>query len=97
MDSETVSKKYRPKKVRVRARGQFTIPYEFRKKIGIEEDTVLDVYNFGKVIIATPGKIAVKELTQGVQEGMGKHKVNFHELSFKICSPGDLLEEIKLV
>lgn len=80
MEVKIISKNYRPKKVRVRSKGQFTIPFEFREKIGIREDTVLDVYNFGKVIIATPEKPVVKELAAAVREEMEEYKVNLDDL-----------------
>jgi bifunctional DNA-binding transcriptional regulator/antitoxin component of YhaV-PrlF toxin-antitoxin module len=48
---------YRPKKVRLRGKGQFTIPFEYREKAGIGEDTVLDVYQIGKVIIISPDNL----------------------------------------
>lgn len=77
-----VSKKavYRPKKVRVRGKGQFTIPSEYRERIGIKEDTVLDVYQLGKVIIATPEKLAIKELALSVREGMNEYKLSLEDL-----------------
>ncbi|WP_003545684.1 AbrB/MazE/SpoVT family DNA-binding domain-containing protein [Desulfotomaculum nigrificans] len=80
MEARIIFKNYRPKKVRVRNKGQFTIPVEFREKMGIREDTVLDVYSFGKVIIATPEKPVVKELAAAVREGMKEYKVNLDEL-----------------
>lgn len=71
---------YRPKKVRVRDKGQFTIPFEYRKKFDIEEDTVMDVYQMGKVIIVTPEKLAVRELAKAVEAGMAEQGVNLEEL-----------------
>lgn len=80
MEGKIIFKNYRPKKVRVRGKGQFTIPSEIRERIGIQEDTVLDVYNLGKVIIATPEKLVVKELAAAVREGMDEYKVDLDEL-----------------
>ncbi|MEG6522470.1 AbrB/MazE/SpoVT family DNA-binding domain-containing protein [Desulfotomaculum sp. 1211_IL3151] len=80
MEGKMTVNSFRPKKVRVRGKGQFTIPAEYRDRIGIEEDTVLEVYHFGKVMIATPEKSVVKELAQRVNEGMGEYKVDINEL-----------------
>lgn len=80
MEGRIISKSFRPKKVRVRGKGQFTIPVEIREKIGIQEDTVLDVYNLGKVIIATPEKLVVKELATAVREGMEEYKLDLDQL-----------------
>ena len=69
-----------PKKVRVREKGQFTIPAEFRKKININEDDILDVYQVGKAIIATPFNLMVKELAKQVEQEMPKGDYSLAEL-----------------
>lgn len=81
MEGTVISKtNYRPKRVRVRGKGQLTIPSEYREKIGIKEDTVMEVYQLGKVIVATPEKLAVKELAQSVSEGMTEYKISLEDL-----------------
>lgn len=69
-----------PKKVRVREKGQFTIPAEFRKKININEDDILDVYQVGKAIIATPANLMVKDLARQVEQEMHKGDYSLAEL-----------------
>ncbi|MEW5954424.1 MAG: AbrB/MazE/SpoVT family DNA-binding domain-containing protein [Bacillota bacterium] len=71
---------YRPKKVRLRSKGQFTIPFEYREKVGIGEDAVLDVYQIGKVIIISPDKLNVKELAMEVSAGMKEQGISLNEL-----------------
>lgn len=71
---------YRPKKVRLRDKGQFTIPSEFREKVGIGEDTVLEVYQIGKVIIVSPDKPVVKELALDINAGMKEQGIDLDEL-----------------
>jgi len=69
-----------PKKVRVREKGQFTIPSDFRKRIGIKADTVLDVYQIGKAIIVTPADLLVKELAKQVQQEVQKNNYTLTDL-----------------
>ena len=59
------------KKVRVWGKGQFTIPADIRNRLGIGEDTYLEVFQVGKAIIATPEKIIIKELSNIVRQGNG--------------------------
>lgn len=68
------------KKVRVWGKGQFTIPSEIRDRLGIGEDTFLEVFQAGKAIIATPEKLSVKELASSVQKEMGQKEINIEEL-----------------
>lgn len=73
--------KYSPiKKVRVWGKGQFTIPAEIRDRLGIGEDTILEVFQAGKAIIATPEKLGVKELASSVQKEMSQKDINIEEL-----------------
>jgi len=82
VEGKTCSQKisYRPKKVRVRDKGQITIPYEFRRKFRIEEDTVMDVYQLGEVIIVSPEKLAVKELAGAITAGMKEQDISLDDL-----------------
>lgn len=68
------------KKVRVWGKGQFTIPVEMRQKLGIEEDTILEVFQVGKALIATPEKLVIRELVNSVQKEMAKNKIGLVEL-----------------
>ena len=68
------------KKVRVWGKGQFTIPIEIRERLGIGEDTILEVFQAGKALIATPEKMIVKELASSVQKEMSQKEINIEEL-----------------
>lgn len=68
------------KKVRVWGKGQFTIPIEIREKLGIGEDTIMEVFQAGKALIATPEKMIVKELASSVQKEMSQKEINIEEL-----------------
>lgn len=69
-----------PKKVRVREKGQFTIPAEFRKSISINEDDILNVYQVGKAIIVTPANLMVKDLARQVEQKMQEDDYSLAEL-----------------
>jgi len=71
---------YKTKKVRVWGKGQFTIPAEFRKRLEIKEDTVLEVYQAGNAIIATPVNITVKELAEAIRGEMAEKELELEDL-----------------
>jgi AbrB family looped-hinge helix DNA binding protein len=82
-DVELKTKRSNPhgiKKVRVWGKGQFTIPAEMRERLGISEDTILEVFQIGKAIIATPENIKVKELAGSVQKDMEKNQIDIDAL-----------------
>ncbi|TEB07902.1 hypothetical protein Psch_01457 [Pelotomaculum schinkii] len=68
------------RKVRVWGKGQFTIPAEIREHLGISEDTILEVFQIGKAIVATPENIKVKELAGSVQKDMEKNQIDIDAL-----------------
>lgn len=71
---------YPSKKVRVWGKGQFTIPAEVRDNLMIKEDTILDLYQVGKAIVATPEKTLVSELSAEYAKAMHKEKLSLDEL-----------------
>jgi AbrB family looped-hinge helix DNA binding protein len=70
----------RTKKVRVWSKGQFTIPADIRERMGIKEDTMLEVFQVGRAIVITPEKMLVKELAFSVRDEMEKYDMNLNEL-----------------
>ncbi|MDK2888066.1 MAG: antitoxin MazE [Thermoanaerobacter sp.] len=68
------------KKVRVWGKGQFTIPSEMRERLGINENTILEVFQAGKAIVATPEKITVKELAASVRKEMARNDIDLEKL-----------------
>ncbi len=68
------------KKVRVWGKGQFTIPADIRNRLGIGEDTYLEVFQVGKAIIATPEKIIIKELSNIVRKEMAQNDIVLEQL-----------------
>ncbi|MGB9803936.1 AbrB/MazE/SpoVT family DNA-binding domain-containing protein [Desulfofundulus sp.] len=82
MSERTVTKRSHPvvKKVRVWGKGQFTIPSEMRERLGINENTILEVFQAGKAIVATPEKITVKELAASVRKEMARNGIDLEKL-----------------
>ncbi|MBI3584832.1 MAG: AbrB/MazE/SpoVT family DNA-binding domain-containing protein [Nitrospinae bacterium] len=50
--------------VKIRERGQLTIPYEYRKELGLGKEDMLNVLKIGDVLILVP-----KQLTGDVVSG----------------------------
>ena len=72
------------RKVRLRGKGQFTIPSEIRDNLGIEEDTILEVFPVGNGFIATPKKLTIKELASAVRKDMNRSHIDLTELLAEI-------------
>jgi len=68
------------KKVRVWGKGQFTIPADMRKRLGIKENTILEVFQAGNAIIVTPENMLVRELASSVYEEIENEGININEL-----------------
>ncbi|MDO9536311.1 MAG: AbrB/MazE/SpoVT family DNA-binding domain-containing protein [Bacillota bacterium] len=82
-ESKPVRRRVNPsaaKKVRVWGKGQFTIPAYMRERLGIKENSILEVFQAGRAIIATPEKMLVKELASSVYEEIQKEDINIKEL-----------------
>jgi len=67
-------------KVRVWSKGQFTIPASIRTRLEIKENTILEVFQAGNAIIATPEKSKVNELASYVQESAEDNNTSLNEL-----------------
>ena len=59
--------------VKIRERGQLTIPYEYRKKLGIEKGDVINVMKVGEVLILTQKQV-IGETIAGKMENVMKKK-----------------------
>jgi AbrB family looped-hinge helix DNA binding protein len=81
------------KKVRLRGKGQFTIPSEIRDNLGIEEDTILEVLPIGNSFLATPQKLTVKELASAVRKDMKRSRIDLNDLLAELREGGHEYEE----
>jgi len=73
-------KSVKSKKVRVWGKGQLTIPIEIRERLGIKENSYLEVFQVGKAIIVTPERLIVKELADNFQKEMLKDNIDLEKL-----------------
>jgi len=56
-----------PKLVRVRSRGQLTIPQDMREALSLDESTGLNIFRVGKVLIMSPKRLQRTSLANGVE------------------------------
>ena len=56
-----------PVVVRVRERGQFTIPVEIRRQMGIEEGDVFSLIQLGDTLVATRKKLVAPEVAAAIE------------------------------
>lgn len=56
--------------VKLRERGQVTIPYEYRKELGLGKEDVLNVLKVGDVLILVPRQLAGDALSRKIERTM---------------------------
>jgi len=59
-----------PKLVRVRSRGQLTIPQDMREALSLDEETGLNIFRVGKVLIMSPKRLQRASLAKEVEREM---------------------------
>ncbi|MDD2509920.1 MAG: AbrB/MazE/SpoVT family DNA-binding domain-containing protein [Syntrophomonas sp.] len=68
------------RKVRMRERGQFTVPVEIREHLGLKEDSILQVLSIGRAMVVIPEETMVNELARQVEYVMKNENMNLEEL-----------------
>ncbi|MEK6691194.1 MAG: AbrB/MazE/SpoVT family DNA-binding domain-containing protein [Nitrospirota bacterium] len=66
--------------VKLRERGQLTIPYEYRKELGIGKEDVLNVLKIGDVLILVPRQIAGDVVSRKIECAMKKKGLSLDNL-----------------
>jgi len=69
-----------PKLVRVRSRGQLTIPQEMREALGLDESTGLSIFRVGKVLILSPKRLQRAALAKEVEREMKRQGLTLKDL-----------------
>jgi len=69
-----------PKLVRVRSRGQLTIPQDMREALSLDEDTGLNIFRVGKVLIMSPKRLQRASLAKEVEREMKRQKLTLKDL-----------------
>ena len=69
-----------PKLVRVRSRGQLTIPQDMREALSLDEDTGLNIFRVGKVLIMSPKRLQRASLAKEVEREMKRRGLTLKDL-----------------
>jgi bifunctional DNA-binding transcriptional regulator/antitoxin component of YhaV-PrlF toxin-antitoxin module len=69
-----------PKLIRMRSRGQITIPQELREALKIDEATGLNVLRVGKVLIMTPRRLERALLAKEMETELKKEGLSLEDL-----------------
>ena len=69
-----------PLVVQVRERGQFTIPVEIRRRMGIEEGDVFSLIQLGDTLVATRKKLVAPEVAAVIEGLMREQGVTLGDL-----------------
>ena len=69
-----------PKLVRVRSRGQLTIPQDMREALSLDEDTGLNIFRVGKVLIMSPKRLQRASLAKEVKREMKRRGLTLKDL-----------------
>ncbi len=69
-----------PKLVRVRSRGQLTIPQDMREALSLDEDTGLNIFRIGKVLIMSPKRLQRASLSKEVEREMKRRGLTLKDL-----------------
>jgi AbrB family looped-hinge helix DNA binding protein len=69
-----------PKLVRVRSRGQLTIPQDMREALSLDENTGLNIFRVGKVLILSPKRLQRASLAKEVEREMKRQGLTLKDL-----------------
>ena len=58
--------------VKLRERGQLTIPYEYRKELRIGKEDVLNILKIGDVLVLVPRQLAGDVVSRKIEGSMKK-------------------------
>lgn len=66
--------------VKMRERGQLTIPYEYRKELGLGKEDMLNVLKIGDVLILVPRQLAGDVVSGKIEAAMKKKGLTLDNL-----------------
>ena len=69
-----------PKLVRVRSRGQLTIPQDMREALSLDENIGLNIFRVGKVLIMSPKRLQRASLAKEVEREMKRRGLTLKDL-----------------
>ena len=66
--------------VKLRERGQLTIPYKYRKELGLGKEDVLNVLKIGDVLILVPRQLAGDIISRKIESAIKKKGLTLDNL-----------------
>ena len=66
--------------VRIRSRGQLTLPQDLREALNLDEESGLNVFRVGKVLLMTPKRLQRASLASEVQREMKREGLTLEDL-----------------
>ena len=66
--------------VKMRERGQLTIPSEYRKELGIEKEDLLNIVKIGEVLVLTPKQFTGDKIAKKIEGAMRKKGLKLQDL-----------------
>jgi len=69
-----------PKVVRIRSRGQLTIPQDIRETLQLDERTGINIFRVGRVLILTPKRLERASLATEAEREMKREGIRLKDL-----------------
>jgi bifunctional DNA-binding transcriptional regulator/antitoxin component of YhaV-PrlF toxin-antitoxin module len=66
--------------VKLRERGQLTIPYEYRKELGLGKEDMLNVLKIGDVLVLVPRQLAGDVISKKIESAVKKKGLTLENL-----------------
>ena len=66
--------------VRIRSRGQLTLPQDIREALSLDEESGLNVFRVGKVLLMTPKRLQRASLASEVEREMKREGLTLEDL-----------------
>ena len=66
--------------VRIRSRGQLTLPQDLREALNLDEESGLNVFRVGKVLLMTPKRLQRALLASEVEREMKREGLTLEDL-----------------
>ena len=69
-----------PRSAKVRIRGQITIPRDMREDLNLDEQTMVNIFRVGKVMLVTPKRLERASLAKKVEGKMKREGLTLEGL-----------------
>ena len=66
--------------VRIRSRGQLTLPQDLREALNLDEESGLNIFRVGKVLLMTPKRLQRASLASEVEREMKREGLTLEDL-----------------